>query len=132
MNAYSYGIVCYKGSLAFCHNGQVSPIMPLSDLPISIRLSVLFRPKGIVLCYALLLNASAGAVHGRRVITLADNVKMDPFKTDTNNTLSSLASSAVESGSRHQDDSSHSQEELFPVFTVTQRVKMQFPLTSDV
>lgn len=112
MNSDSYGIVCQMGYLAFCHNGQLSSIMPLPDLPLSIRLSVFNGMKGTSLCYSLLMNSATGTVQGRRVVSLFDKNDGD----DCSNSGGPI----------------HESCEMYPVFTVTQRVKMQFPLTSDV
>lgn len=110
MSSESHAIVCVGGHIAICQDSQVSNISPLSDLPLTVTISVSRNKFGLIMTYKVVASGSSShGVNGRRIIRLAS----DELGAETN-------------------EKSLSEVKVYPVFTVSQRVKMQFPLTSDV
>ncbi|XP_005110236.1 uncharacterized protein LOC101846996 [Aplysia californica] len=107
MNPHSYGVICTKGNLAFSHNSHVTPIAALTDLPVTVTLSVHRGSHGCLLLYRISQSSASSDICGRRIIMQADD-KGEKYCENVEDL------------------------ELYPVFTVSQRVKMQFPLTSDI
>lgn len=165
MSSNSHAIVCINGDLAVCHDKQLSPIMPLSDLPMSVTISVNQNlGKYLYMTYKIRVNGLSKCLQGRRVVSLPPDSQKNPkpaasiaadtkdkdhqkyagsvtFSTPVGNHESDTAGSDQESKliSQVEQDKSLSQDEpslclfsIFPVFTVSQRVKMQFPQTSEV
>ncbi|GFN95940.1 E3 ubiquitin protein ligase trim9 [Plakobranchus ocellatus] len=185
MTAESHAIVCINGNLALSHDKQISPIMPLSDLPLSVTISVGCGPKwGLFMTYKIRVSGLTRSLQGRRVLILGPGNELDLDQGDASRTKSSdmtsrceVACSSSQQGSDKSDDGkfhqvgteastdsirsatggkvvtcddggrdsaspvknfpSHDALSSFPfsvhpVFTVSQRVKMQFPHSSDV
>ena len=180
MGADSHAIVCINGSLAFCHDKQISPIMSLSEFPLSVTISVNQSAEhSICMTYKIRVNGLTRCLQGRRIISMYTGNGMcqeDENRKVTNGVVSSnissegcgdsvgsdsckskvLSSNAGDNRgcnrmhrSNSDDDgdntkhvkSSKAQDRLLslsslhhvhPVFTVSQRVKMQFPHTSEV
>ncbi|XP_059168334.1 uncharacterized protein LOC131950271 [Physella acuta] len=107
MNADSLAVVCVDGTIAVCQNSKLSPIIPLNDLPLSVTISVDKTQIGLFMTYKIVQSSLVIAVCGKRILIL----------TNEYSSAGAFPDLCIKS---------------FPVFTVSQRVKMQFPLTSDV
>ncbi len=93
MTSVSHGIVCSGGSLFFSHNNEQELLMPLTNLPISVTVSVYqSEADHVILTYKLAVSGQSTTLIGKRLI------KNDKLK-----------------------------ESIFPVFTVSQRIKLLFP-----
>ncbi|KAH9502933.1 hypothetical protein Btru_072408 [Bulinus truncatus] len=109
MTAESDGIVCVNGQLSLCQDSHLSSISPLRDLPVIVSIYVDRNNLGYVMAYKIMFTDSSSSIRGKRLIKLLP-----------------------EESSEGCDDQSVPQVRVYSVFTLSQRVKMQFPLSSDV
>ncbi|GFS12962.1 E3 ubiquitin-protein ligase TRIM9 [Elysia marginata] len=180
-DSQSHAIVCINGQLAMLHDTQISPIMPLSDLPLSVTIAVNQNSDHVLyMSYKIRVAGLSKTLQGRTVISLPSdtwkhndhgNIENISRSVETNNLNSqgrygsegAASQNTNVSSNSHQDDKgcptsipecednegdgnhtkpveicrsqdavSSSLFSLYPVFTVSQRVKMQFPHTSEV
>ncbi|KAK6982225.1 E3 ubiquitin-protein ligase Trim36 [Biomphalaria glabrata] len=109
MTSESDGIVCVNGQLALCQDSQLNIISPLRDLPVVITLYVDKNHLGYIMAYKITFSDSSSSVRGKRLIQLLPDESPDSV-----------------------DKQNVPEVKVYPVFTLSQRVKMQFPLSSDV
>ena len=117
MASNSCGVVCTKGQLTFCRNGQQSPIAVLSELPVTVTLTLLRDTQGCILVYRVSQAGDLSQVSGRRVITGGEGEGGSCGK--------------LPEGGEQKDLEEDGGLVVFPVFTVSQRVKMQFPVAIE-
>lgn len=97
MNALSYGIVCSGGMLRYCHDGQADDIAPLEALPLTLTVS---------------LN-----VEHAQYNVLTYRIQSCSDKRGVGSTL--IVKKILHDAA--------SKEFVYPVFTVSQKVKLLFP-----
>lgn len=109
MAAESHGIACIGGQLVVCQESATTVVMPLPELPICATIAVAVSKSGLVMAYKVMISGISSVVSGRRVITLDEHM-----------------------GACHAENEIKPTWKIYPVFTVSQRIKLQLPTTSSV
>ncbi|CAG5130856.1 unnamed protein product, partial [Candidula unifasciata] len=109
MTAESHGIACIGGQLVVCQASATTIMMPLPDLPICATIAVAVSKCGLVMAYKVMITGISSVVSGRRVITLDEHMS-----------------------ACHTENENKPTWKVYPVFTVSQRIKLQLPTSSSV